>query len=163
MTNVYTDQGTACSLFECLMIMSYTFFLRMWGPPGARGPGARAPMAPLLIRHCVPSMPNTYWDLWHQPIWTYTSLCTNSTRITYNTINCQVLSVYAHIVYINVWTYFMYIMCCWVVRSSLFTLKLKLLMKSALSLIFCMCIHTSKICLMHSTCKLIMSLIFNIK
>ena len=26
----------------------------MWGPPGARGPGARAPMAPLLIRHWVP-------------------------------------------------------------------------------------------------------------
>ena len=25
--------------------------LRIWGPPGARGPGARAPMAPLLIRH----------------------------------------------------------------------------------------------------------------
>ena len=24
----------------------------MWGPPEARGPGARAPMAPLLIRHC---------------------------------------------------------------------------------------------------------------
>ena len=34
------------------MIMSYTFFfLRIWGPHGARGPGARAPMAPLLIRH----------------------------------------------------------------------------------------------------------------
>ena len=27
--------------------------LRIWGPPGARGPGARAPMAPLLIRHCM--------------------------------------------------------------------------------------------------------------
>ena len=27
--------------------------LRIWGPPGARGPGARAPMAPLLIRHCL--------------------------------------------------------------------------------------------------------------
>ena len=27
--------------------------LRIWGPPGARGPGARAPMAPLLIRHWV--------------------------------------------------------------------------------------------------------------
>ena len=52
MTNVYTDQGTACSLLECLMIMSYKFcLLRMWGPPEARGPGARAPMAPLLIRH----------------------------------------------------------------------------------------------------------------
>ena len=58
MTNVYTDQGTACSLFECLMIMSYTFFFwRMLGPPGARGPGARAPMAPLLIRHCIHTMP----------------------------------------------------------------------------------------------------------
>ena len=103
---------------------------------------------------CVLSMPNTYWDLWHQPIWTYTYLCTNCTRITYN---CQVLSMYVHIVFINVWTYFMYPMCCWVVMSSLFTIKLKLLMKSALSLIFCMCIHNSKICLMHSTCKLIMS------
>ena len=25
--------------------------LEDWGPPGARGPGARAPMVPLLIRH----------------------------------------------------------------------------------------------------------------
>ena len=57
MTNVYTDQGTASSLFECLMIMSYKLcLLRMWGPPGARGPGARAPMAPLLIRHCLDTL-----------------------------------------------------------------------------------------------------------
>ena len=27
--------------------------LGIWGPPGARGHGARAPMAPLLIRHCI--------------------------------------------------------------------------------------------------------------
>ncbi len=35
----------------CLMSMSYNVFIETWGPPGARGPGARAPMAPLLIRH----------------------------------------------------------------------------------------------------------------
>ena len=37
-----------------LMIISYTFcLLRICGPPGARGPGARAPMTPLLISHWV--------------------------------------------------------------------------------------------------------------
>ena len=38
------------------MIMSYKFyFLRIWGPleVGGLGPGARAPMAPLLIRHWI--------------------------------------------------------------------------------------------------------------
>ena len=44
--------------------------------------------------------------------------------------------------------------------SNLFTLKLKLLMKSALSLIFCMCIHNSKICLMQTNNVI---LIFNIQ
>ena len=35
------------------MIMSYTFcLLIILGAPGGRGPGARAPMTPLLIRHC---------------------------------------------------------------------------------------------------------------
>ena len=33
------------------MIVLKKCLLRIWGPPGARGPGARAPMAPLLIRH----------------------------------------------------------------------------------------------------------------
>ena len=51
----------------------------------------------------VISMPNIYWDIWHQPIWTYTPLCTNSTRITYNTLYYQVLSMYAHIRLMNVW------------------------------------------------------------
>ena len=37
-----------------LVIMSYKFcLLRIWGPPEARGPRARAPLAPLLIRHWV--------------------------------------------------------------------------------------------------------------
>ena len=47
MTNVYTDQGTACSLFECLMIMSYTFFFENVGAPwssGAWGPGPNGPV-----------------------------------------------------------------------------------------------------------------------
>ena len=64
--------------------------------------------------------------------------------------------MYAHIVYkcLNIF-YVSNVLLSSKVES--FTLKLKLLMKSALSLIFCMCIHNSKICLMHLTCKLIMS------
>ena len=49
-TNVYSDQGTACSLFANDDVLK-NCLLKMWGPPGVRGPGARAPMAPLLIRH----------------------------------------------------------------------------------------------------------------
>ena len=105
----------------------------------------------------VLSMPNIYWDIWHQPIWTYTPLCTNSTQITYNTLYYQVLSMYAHIRLMNVWEYFLYPMCCWVVMSSIFALNFKLRIKSDLLLICCMCIHNSNICLMQSTCKLILS------
>ena len=79
------------------------------------------------------SMPNIYSDLGHQPIWRYTPLCANSTRIMYNT------------------------MCCWVVMSSIFALNFKLLIKSDLLCICCICIHNYNICLMQSTCKLIMS------
>ena len=109
------------------------------------------------IDKCVLSMPNIYWDLWHQPICTYAPLCTSCTRITYNTMHYQVLSMYAHIMFMNVWEYFVYPMCCWVVISSIFALNIKLLIKSDLLLICCMCIHNSNICLMQSTCNLIMS------
>ena len=43
----------ACLLNDCVLKKK---LLRIWGPPGARGPGARAPMAPLLIRHCQGSV-----------------------------------------------------------------------------------------------------------
>ena len=62
----------------------------------------------------VLSMANIYRDLWHQPIWIYTPLCTNSTRITYNTLYYQMLSMYAHIRLMHVWEYFLYPMCSWV-------------------------------------------------
>ena len=98
----------------------------------------------------VLAMPNIYWDLWHQPIWTYTPLCTNCIRITYNTLYYQVLSMYAHIMFMNVWVYFLYPMCCWVVMSSILALNFKLLIKSDLLLICCIFIHNSNICLMQN-------------
>ena len=85
----------------------------------------------------VLSMPNIYCDLWHQPIWTYTPLYTNCTRIKYNTMYYQVLNVYAHIMFMNVWVYFLYPMCCWVVMSSIFALNFKLL----INLICCIMLY----------------------
>ena len=41
-------------LKKCLLII--------WGAPGARGPGARAPMAPLLIRHWVYAVQAPQWQ-----------------------------------------------------------------------------------------------------
>ena len=104
----------------------------------------------------VLSMPNILRHLASANLDIY-PLCTNSTRITYNTLYYQVLSMYAHIRLMNVWEYFLYPMCCWVVMSSIFALNFKLRIKSDLLLICCICIHNSNICLMQSTCKLIMS------
>ena len=64
MTNVYTDQGTACSLFECLMIMSYTFFFDNVGAPwssGAWGPGPNGPVVnPPLVTYLDEKIPKHY-------------------------------------------------------------------------------------------------------
>ena len=55
MTNVNTDQGTTCSLFGCVMIMSYTFcLLRIWGPR-RNGPVVNQPLVLFQeerIRNC---------------------------------------------------------------------------------------------------------------
>ena len=47
---------TACMLNDYVLKKC---LLGIWGPPGARGPGARAPMAPLLIRHWPESI--NFW------------------------------------------------------------------------------------------------------
>ena len=44
MTNVYSN-NVACFLNDYVL---KNCLLRIWGPPGARGPGARAPMAPVV-------------------------------------------------------------------------------------------------------------------
>ena len=47
---IQTRGPLAAYLFNDYVLKKCLF--RISGPPGARGPGARAPMAPLLIRHC---------------------------------------------------------------------------------------------------------------
>ena len=52
-------------------------------------------MCSLHAKHILRTLASANLDI-------YLLMYEQYTRITYNTINCQVLSMYAHIVYINV-------------------------------------------------------------
>ena len=86
-------------------------------------------MSSLHVKHILRHLASANLDIY--------PLCTNSTRITYNTLYYQVLSMNVHIRLMNVWEYVLYPMCCWVVMSSIFALNLKLRIKSDLLLICC--------------------------